>query len=686
MELVVYYPMPESEVKFFRSSLEVESGGVRHPLPLSEPFRHQRNWQFENVAAVPCVWKGVCALRVRFSSERLLPGMVPELPAKAGGDIAPYSVDVQLELYDAPVWDHQLEMAQAMLYIEDLQESIPYAHTVPPPEPVVPKSLGAETSECPAAVKVRAVRSRGLLLASEEGTGKTRAAILAALNAGEPAPALPTVLVICSKRAVDHWVEEIAQFNLECRVEAVKSIRGYEKVAKDLVSGAIDFLVVPYGLFKSNAYEELEEQGGIPLHEQHYSYVMYDDLHLMYGDMAEDPAFFKEGKQPRYLNIRSKWTLVLSSSPYEELWQMALICYLLRVELEGEALEARPEYFETFAEYTERLAAVPRRFLERVLLDNFTARQTRESVGLGASVTKVLEGELSFDMTDAERAHLQKLRALGADAVLLQDACDNPDLVEDAGARVPLLENLAKRRLSQLLKRHTQLLVDPKAPAGLLQHVEFCMERLHGLEESKEEDCPICYKEMKGSASLNCGHRCCTECFESLLRAKQERKKNIRCPECREAVDFDRCTERPADAEPIDQLTAKFGSKIGQLLDHLSGLLREDDSAKVLLHCGRPSTAAALEQALAASRVPHMRLRGSGQAMQNKVAKFRTKDISARVLVVLAEHPLGSFHAPEVSHLLLFEATTQEQVDAAKAMCVRPGRTRPLVLLRVQIA
>lgn len=681
----MHYPLVAVDAKFTPRALELEAASARHPLPLAKPFRKRRDWAFAEAKAEPVVLGEAPCLRLRVREPSLRPGMVPERPACVGGEIAPYAVDIELETYDAPLYDHQRETAQAMLYVEDLEAPIPYAQEVPPPEPAVPGALAAAVAGCPP-TRVEAVRSRGLLLADEQGTGKTRAALLAALNAGDPGEALSTVLVVCPRHQMDHWMEEIAKFNLQYTAEATKSARGYAKVAERLEQGALDFLVVPYSLFRSAGYADLLDAGDLPaICDHRFSYVIYDDLPFVYEELADDPLFFRGGKQAGFLDVQANWTLVLSAAPYTELWQAVLICYLLRVELvgtqAGKPLES-PTDLETFFQYSERLAQVPQRFLERVLLDNFTSRHSRKAIGMGAAVTEVAEGRLDLELGAKEQRLYEELAAAGASPDLLQQLCNNPDQVEDAGARVPLLDNVVKRRLVHLNKRLAALQAGPVDPLDL-RRTEFSIARLKAaaaMQPAEEkQECPVCYDPMEGYAVTNCGHTCCTECFAKRVKAA-DRCKVVRCPECREPLDFAQCRERPAKAPPLKLLVARFGSKIGRLLDHIAALLHEDPAARVLLHCIRDSTAGALEQALAATRLPTTRLRGTPQAAQNKLVRFSAPEGPGRVLVTTADQLLPSLNLVAVTHLISFERNAAA-LAAAQACCLRPGRARQLVLL-----
>jgi hypothetical protein len=129
---------------------------------------------------------------------------------------------------------------------------------------------------------------------------------------------------------------------------------------------------------------------------------------------------------------------------------------------------------------------------------------------------------------------------------------------------------------------------------------ETLVRKLEGLEDVKEQECPICLSPMgEGElvSVLPCGHFTCSECCQGMIAVSTPRNP-ASCPECRAKINEDgemagrvmtvivRQVKPGGEEEELSEeymAIEKFGSKVIAFIKFAQETMEADPNAKIIL-------------------------------------------------------------------------------------------------------
>lgn len=235
--------------------------------------------------------------------------------------------------------------------------------------------------------------------------------------------------------------------------------------------------------------------------------------------------------------------------------------------------------------------------------------------------------------------------------------------------------------------------------------VTYFSQVLDKLEEGKEQECVICYDELKEPCMTACGHYFCFHCLSSWFIAG-----NTACPACRAPASRDKLTKfelssgseakkEELDEDILDKVYTKrnypfkeieagdIGTKCSNMLAYMKWVMSQQDDAKFIVFSQYHNMLKIIGSVLNNGGISSVFCEGSVY-LKNRSIKAFTADPKIKAILLSLSHSASGTNLTQATHIILIEpvaggvehAQTVERQAIGRAY--RLGQTRTVTLIR----
>jgi len=233
----------------------------------------------------------------------------------------------------------------------------------------------------------------------------------------------------------------------------------------------------------------------------------------------------------------------------------------------------------------------------------------------------------------------------------------------------------------QLIKRVDSL----KKKEQELKEALFRKSIVDNLEnQTKDEDCCVCFGKLDELCLPNCGHSICIPCYQRIENI------NNKCPLCRETfVNVSRICVEKKENDPQIIRRNKWGSKIVKAMDIVKEILKNEDR-RIIIFSRWKKVLNHIEKALSSENIIQkcVSLKGSVHHMAAGLTRFRHSP-DQRVALLSSEICSSGVNLIEATDIILFdslhrEKNAQKQIEIqAIGRAVRIGQTKVVNVYRL---
>ncbi len=342
----------------------------------------------------------------------------------------------------------------------------------------------------------------------------------------------------------------------------------------------------------------------------------------------------------------------------------------------------------------------------KTILSTFTIRHLKNdtNVNLLGYNEKIEWVELT---KPEKKIYESKLHCNKSDRKLLQQICCHPVISDNfkkiIGSETTSLENVQDK----LIHHHTKIIdiytkkieyLDRtnKSYNMLLKNYQtkiaeskFILSTLEKITENsfdnEENTCVICYDIMSEPIMTPCAHLFCSNCINTCIKIKPE------CPMCKGSIKLNQLVnvKKKEDTieEHINPLTAKYGSKLGKLIQMVRTLLTQD--ARIIIFSQWDEMLLLIRKSLLENGVDCSFISGNVYKRNKAISKFKLGGNNNSVILLSLENSASGTNLTEASHIFFVEPIDhiKESINAIEGQAigraVRLGQKQVVEIIRI---
>jgi SNF2 family DNA or RNA helicase len=557
----------------------------------------------------------------------------------------------------------------------------------------------------------------GGILCHEVGMGKT-IIVLGMINATIDRQKLN--LVICPRRLLKQWVEEIKKFT-KINVIPILSITQYRKLCKIKASGKLQesgsIVVLAYSFLTNDNYQ-IRDSNLDRVEAFEWNRIILDEAHeYLYDHHRSNPKSRIENEIFK-LNQTNAFRWVCSATPYTNLDSFIHLSYFLQKKsncLDYVYGVNKSEHGEHFVDNIDdrtlhsfqniakkymcrRLKSnenitIPPPHYENVFLEMTSIEDTmyqtcvndRERVMI---CTHILVSDFHNRIMKGESISMIELKVKYAEKFHKKKQYLNTR-IRNINATLALTDIDSRMRLNlqAKLEDHEKELHEINQRSKIFETIE---ERI-----VDNEICSICldpWVEKKETAVLHCGHFVCTTCCGSILQTSSL------CPMCRSPISKDAINyiknEEYIDRIPtsntpteIDSIKSKHGSKMAYLITQIQSILEENEDNRIIVFSMWDVMLKLVVSSLNDIGIENILLKGTASMIANNIVKFKSKT-NCKVLMMSSDKQASGLNIVEATHIFLLDSVNSKPCDVssiekqAVGRAVRIGQSKNVKIYR----
>ena len=202
---------------------------------------------------------------------------------------------------------------------------------------------------------------------------------------------------------------------------------------------------------------------------------------------------------------------------------------------------------------------------------------------------------------------------------------------------------------------------------SLQSRIESMQEKI---EESMEDDCPICMEEIaenKRAILKCCNAAICVDCVMQQISSYRDRTSPCPCPMCRAKLtteDFTVIRKSVQSRQAVETLLTKKQQVIS--------ILERNEDSRILLFSGYDTTFIELQSALEQKNISYTLLNGSDGSIQRKISEHKSGKV--RVLCMNAKMMGAGLNLQHATDIILYHRQSDDLQKQIIGRAQRPGR------------
>jgi SNF2 family DNA or RNA helicase len=225
---------------------------------------------------------------------------------------------------------------------------------------------------------------------------------------------------------------------------------------------------------------------------------------------------------------------------------------------------------------------------------------------------------------------------------------------------------------------------------SIITESRFVLNTLEKINETidikEDNNCIICYDEMKDPILTPCGHLYCNRCINMCLKMKPE------CPMCKSNIAPGSLVSiKGVDKEKIidnvNPLIAKYGSKLGKLIQITRTLLAQD--ARVIIFSQWDEMLLLIRKSLIENEIDCSFISGNVYKRNKAISRFKLGGKDNSVILLSLENSASGTNLTEATHIIIVEPVdnTKENIIAIEGQAigraVRLGQKQVIQIIRI---
>lgn len=403
-----------------------------------------------------------------------------------------------------------------------------------------------------------------------------------------------------------------------------------------------------------------------------------------------------------------KW--YVSGTPFTTLNGVEMVMQFLDVQLEYnnmvhniKHLNKRPSYYGEEHTGNVDFPALNNYSVLLKILKTMTIRHLQKDVGNDVKLLGYKENIEWVVLTEGER-RIYEAKESDTDRRTLLQICCHPlisqefrDIVGDMTSLEDVEEQLishhkkvikeAEEKIKKLdkknqayhmiLSKYNKMISESKYMLGILERIQ------NNVEFNEDNNCIICFDNMTDPVLTHCGHMFCKDCIMRCIDIKPE------CPLCKSNVTSDKLlllNKVEKKTEEVNPLVAKYGAKLGKLIQMVRTLLSQD--ARIIIFSQWDDMLTLIKRSMGENGVECSFIVGNAYQRNKAISRFKLGGTNNVLLLSLNKSASGT-NLTEATHIFFVEPVdeTKENIIAiesqAIARAVRLGQTKPVEIVRI---
>ena len=201
-----------------------------------------------------------------------------------------------------------------------------------------------------------------------------------------------------------------------------------------------------------------------------------------------------------------------------------------------------------------------------------------------------------------------------------------------------------------------------------------------------EDNCVICFDNIKCPTITPCGHVFCKICIDMSLKYKQQ------CPMCKKDISLSELIlveNKPVveKEEYLNPLIAKYGAKLGKLIQMVRTLLSQD--ARIIIFSQWNEMLLLIRKSLLETGIDCSFITGSVYNRNKAISRFKLGGEKNSVILLSLEKSASGTNLTEASHIFFIEPIddTKEKIQEIESQAigraVRMGQKHIVKIIRI---
>jgi SNF2 family DNA or RNA helicase len=188
-----------------------------------------------------------------------------------------------------------------------------------------------------------------------------------------------------------------------------------------------------------------------------------------------------------------------------------------------------------------------------------------------------------------------------------------------------------------------------------------------------EQNCSICFDELKNPCLTPCGHIFCKSCLDMCLQVKKS------CPMCKSDLAGKEIymveNKKEVEDEETNPLIKKYGSKLGKLISIVRTLIANDDN-RIIIFSQWDRMLNLIGKSLSENGVANSFVKGNVWSRNSAISKFKLGKDSAgednKVIMLSLSNSASGTNLTEATHIIFVEPINcrHEEVKAIEAQAI----------------
>ena len=292
------------------------------------------------------------------------------------------------------------------------------------------------------------------------------------------------------------------------------------------------------------------------------------------------------------------------------------------------------------------------------------------------------------------------------DRIILQQICCHP-LISDGFKKICGNDPLSLEDVQdKLIAHHNEAITTYTSKIEKLDHTNRAYHMLLNtynikITESKyiintltniidiittEDNCVICFDNIKCPTITPCGHVFCKTCIDLSMKYKQE------CPMCKKQMSLSELilVEKIPSIEQeeyMNPLVAKYGAKIGKLIQMVRTVLSQD--ARIIIFSQWNDMLLLIRKSLSETGIDCSFISGNVYNRNKAISRFKLGGENNSVILLSLEKSASGTNLTEASHIFFVEPidATKEKIQEIESQAigraVRMGQKHIVKIIRI---